>query len=276
MRCCSATAAAGSCSIAFSSPGGRTVTASYAGDGNFAVSASAGVPHTVGAAATTTTITSHSPDPSVVGQGVTVDFTVTSAGGTPTGTVTVSDGTDSCSGTVAAGTCTLTPASAGTKTLVATYEGNPSFATSTSSGASHTVNAAATTTTITAQTPNPSAVGQAVSFTFAVAATAPGSGTPTGTVTVSDGTQSCSASVAAGSCNIAFNSPGGRTVTASYAGDGNFALSTSAGVPHTVGAAATTTTITSHSPDPSVVTQDVAVTFTVTSSGGTPTGNVTV
>src|SRR5207249_8704984 len=95
---------------------------------------------TLSAASTTTAITGHTPDPSVVGQAVTVTYTVTSAGGTPTGTVTVSDGTDTCSGTVAAGTCTLTPASAGTKTLVATYEGNPSFATSTSAGASHTVN----------------------------------------------------------------------------------------------------------------------------------------
>src|SRR2546426_7888578 len=50
---------------------------------------------------------------------------------------------------------------------------------------------------ITGQTPNPSTVGQAVDFTFAVTATAPGSGTPTGTVTESDGTQSCSATVAA-------------------------------------------------------------------------------
>src|SRR5207244_12409882 len=129
---------------------------------------------------------------------------------------------------------------------------------------------------ISAQTPNPSAVGQAVSFTFAVAATAPGSGTPTGTVTVGDGTQSCSATVAAGSCSIAFSSAGERTVTASDAGDGYFAVSTSTGVPHTVGAAATTTTIPGNTPDPSVVGQAVTVTYTVTSTGGTPTGTVTV
>src|SRR5207245_5759081 len=44
----------------------------------------------------------------------------------------------------------------------------------------------------------------------------------------------------------------------------------------TVGAASTTTAITGHTPNPSAVGQAVAVTFTVTSSGGTPTGNVTV
>jgi len=40
----------------------------------------------VNAAATTTTITGDTPDPSVVGQAVAVTFTVTSTGGTPTGT----------------------------------------------------------------------------------------------------------------------------------------------------------------------------------------------
>src|SRR5438093_292498 len=178
-------------------------------------------------------VTTHTPNPSVVGQGIAVAFTVTSGGGTPTGNVTVSDGTENCSGSVAAGTCTLTPTTAGSKVLTATYGGDANFAGSTSAGASHTVNAAGTTTAITAHTPDPSAVGQAVNFTFTVVANAPGSGTPTGNVTVSDGTQSCSASVAAGSCTIAFSAAGGRIVTATYATDGNFAGSTSAGVSQT-------------------------------------------
>src|SRR5439155_309503 len=172
--------------------------------------------------------------------------------------------------------CALTPTTAGAKTLVATYAGDANFATSASAGTAHTVNTAATTTAITGQTPNPSTLGQPVSFTFTVTATAPGSGTPTGTVTVTDGTQSCSASVAVGSCSITFGSAGGRTVTAGYAGDGNFAASTSAGVTQTVGAAGTTTTITGDTPDPSVVGQAVTVDFSVTATGGTPTGNVTV
>src|SRR5437879_11162820 len=109
-----------------------------------------------------------------------------------------------------------------------------------------------------------------------VVVSAPGSGTATGTVTVSDGTQSCSGSVATGSCSIAFSSAGGRNVTASYPGDGNFATSTSTAVSQTVGAASTTTAITTHTPNPSVVGQGIAVAFTVTSVGGTPTGNVTV
>src|SRR5439155_715152 len=182
---CSATVAVGNCSIMFSAAGDRTVTASYAGTADFASSTSASVTQAVGAAATATAITADTPDPSVVGQPVAVTYTVTSAGGMPTGNVTVSDGTASCVGTVAAGTCTLTPTTAGAKTLIATYAGSANFAGSASAGAAHTVNAAGTTTAITGHPPNPSAVGQGVAVTFTVTATG---GTPTGNVTVSDGT----------------------------------------------------------------------------------------
>ena len=41
-------------------------------------------------------------------------------------------------------------------------------------------------------------MGQAVTVNYSVAVNAPGSGTPTGNVTVSDGTQSCTGTVAAG------------------------------------------------------------------------------
>lgn len=89
-----------------------------------------------------TTITSDDPDPSVVGQAIVVSYTVTSTGGTPTGNVTVSDGVDSCTATVAAGKCTLTPTTAGAKTLTATYAGDANFNVSSSAGAVHMVHAA--------------------------------------------------------------------------------------------------------------------------------------
>src|SRR5207253_664779 len=143
------------------------------------------------AASTTTTIADHTPDPSVVGQGIAVTYSVTAAGGAPSGDVTVNDGTESCTGTVATGGCTLTPTAAGGKTLTATYAGTADFAGSTSTGVPHTVNPAATTTTMVTEAPDPSTVGDAVTFTFNVATNAPGAGTPTGTVTVSDGTQNC-------------------------------------------------------------------------------------
>src|SRR5437763_4746778 len=122
------------------------------------------------------------PDPAAVGQAIAVTYTVTSTGGTPTGNVTVSAGSDTCTGTVAAGTCSLTPTSAGAKTLTATYAGNTDFAGSSSTGVTHTVTAAGTTTTITAHTPDPSVVGQAIAVTYSVTSTG---GTPSGNVTVS-------------------------------------------------------------------------------------------
>lgn len=95
-----------------------------------------------------------------------------------------------------------------------------------------TVNSAATTTAITSHTPDPSQAGQAVSVGYSV--TASGPGTPTGNVTVSDGTDSCTGTVAAGSCSVTFSSAGARNLTATYAGDANFFGSVSSPVPHTV------------------------------------------
>jgi APA family basic amino acid/polyamine antiporter len=53
------------------------LVATYATDGNFAGSVSAGVAHTVNAASTTTAITGDTPDPSSVGQAYTVTYAVT-------------------------------------------------------------------------------------------------------------------------------------------------------------------------------------------------------
>ena len=98
---------------------------------------------------TTTTITQDNPDPSVVNQTVTVNFTVTAVVGTPTGNVTVTDSVSaaSCTATVAVGTCNLTLTTLGTRTLTATYAGNINFASSTSAGVPHTVSQASTTIT---------------------------------------------------------------------------------------------------------------------------------
>ena len=284
---CIATLPGTSCVVALSTPGARTLTATYVGDVNFNGSASAGLAHTVNPAATTTAITNAAPlgaTPSVRGEAVTVAFSVAVVPpgvGTPAGSVTVSDGVDSCTGTVAAGSCALAITTVGARTLTATFAGSASFAASTSAGAPHTVNQAGTTTTITADTPDPSTTGQSVAVTFTVSVTAPGAGTPTGNVTVTDGVASCAGTVAAGTCSLALSTVGARTLTATYAGDAGFTGSASGGAPHTVVAAATTTTITNGaglSTTPSVVGQPVSVTFSVVPNppgAGTPTGNVT-
>jgi hypothetical protein len=276
---CIASVAAGQCNITSTSAGAKTLTATYVGDANFNTSTSAGVAHQVNTGGTVTTITSDNPDPSVVGQQVTVNFTVTGAPGTPTGSVNVSDGTISCNGnlTSGAGSCVLTFASAGPRTLTATYSGDATHDASVSAGESHTVNTALTSTSITGDSPDPSTAGSAYAVNFAVAVQAPGTGIPTGNVTVSDGTgNSCVGTVAAGTCNLTSMTAGTKSLTATYATDGNFAASSSAGAGHQVNAGGTVTTITSDNPDPSVVGQQVTVNFTVSGAPGTPTGSVTV
>ena len=119
----------GSCPVKFNSVGAKTLTAMYTGNATHSGSSdTAG--HTVQKAYTTTTITSDNPDPSITGQIVTVNFTVTvnpPGSGTPTGMVTVSDGAASCSASVAAGSCTLVLKLPGTRALNAHYPGDARF-----------------------------------------------------------------------------------------------------------------------------------------------------
>jgi Bacterial Ig-like domain (group 3) len=250
---CTGTVAAGQCSLTFTGVGAKSLAATYAGDANFNGSSSAAAPHQVNRADTTTAITSGNPDPSGVGQAVTVQYSVSvnaPGAGAATGNVTVSDGTAGCTGTVAAGQCDITFSSAGSKSLTATYAGDSGFNGSTSATEAHTVNGSATitkadtTTTITADTPDPSVVGQAVTVRYSVSVNAPGAGTPTGNVTVSDGTGSCTGTVAAGQCTITFTSAGSKSLTATYGGDSNFNASAASSPPtvHTVNTAGPTRT----------------------------------
>ena len=134
---------------------------------------------------------------------------------------------------------------------------------------------ATTATAITSDAPDPSNVGQAYTVQWSVTVSAPGAGTPTGNVTVSDGTVSCSAAVAAGSCVLTSTTSGVKTLTATYAGDTNFA--TSAGTTdHIVNVAAPTATVVARTAgsSPSVFGESVTFTATVSSGLGTPTGTV--
>ena len=133
----------GNCSLTANSAVTRTLTASYGGDAAFNTSTSASALHTVNRATTTTAITGDSPDPSTTGQAYTVSFSVTVSApgaGTPSGNVTVSDGAASCNATVAQGSCSLTSATAGIKTITATYAGDTNFNGSLGTAA-HQVNA---------------------------------------------------------------------------------------------------------------------------------------
>jgi hypothetical protein len=210
---------------------------------------------------------------------VSYGVSATGGSGTPTGDVTVTDGSHSCTGTVAAGQCSITFTSAGSTSLTATYAGDATYDASPASAlVTHQVNRVDSTTQITSDAPEPSTIGQSVRVAFAVAATTPGAGTPTGDVIVSDGVDSCTATVAAGGCDISLTTAGERMLAARYDGDSNFNASASATEVHTVDRIATTSTITSDGPDPSVAGQAVTVHFAVSpmAGSGTPTGEVTV
>ncbi len=217
-------------------------------------------------------ITSDTPDPSVVGEAVTIRYSV--AGGSPTGTVTVSDGgSHSCSASVADGECDITFNQAATYELTASYAGDGNHTASASVTESHQVNPAATSLTITSDTPDPSQPGEAVTVGFDLTVASPGAGTPSGSVTIGDGEDSCTATLPNTSCTLSLTTLGNHTLTASYGGDADF-LGSSDTEPHEVSQIATVTEITGDTPDPSVVGETVTISYTVT--GGSPTGQVTV
>lgn len=97
--------------------------------------------------ATTTTITSHTPDPSFVGQPYSVSVTVVGQSQSPSGSVTVSDGEESCSFSLspavspnANGLCALISLTPGLKTLSASYTPSSSDFAASSGTAAHQVN----------------------------------------------------------------------------------------------------------------------------------------
>jgi large repetitive protein len=140
-----------------------------------------------------------------------------------------------------------------------------------------------TTVEITGRSPTGSVAGQSVSITYRVLVVAPAAGGPSGTVTVSDGTQSCTGGVnagtGAGNCSIQFATAGDHQLTATYSGDGNFNGSASEAQTHAVGKANTNLSITRDDSDPSVFGQAITVEYGVSVSspgGGTPSGNVVI
>ena len=117
---------------------------------NYAISYPNGVVN-VGKATSTTTITSNTPSPAIVGQIVTVSFKVAPQySGTPTGSATVTASTgETCTGalTAGAGSCTLKFATGGSRTLTAVYSGDSNFLTSTSATATQVVSGISLSTT---------------------------------------------------------------------------------------------------------------------------------
>jgi hypothetical protein len=184
-----------------------------------------------GPALTTTQITAVNPSPSFPTEPVVVGFLVTANGGTPTGIVLVSDGTVSCTASAPGGQCSLTPPTAGTKTLTARYAGSATFAPS-SGTAQHDVILARTSSTLSSSK-NPSKPDDDVTFTASVTSTF---GTPSGSVLFVEG--SCDAPTRtwgadelddAGRAKLKIQSfsAGTHFMFACYLGSGTFAPSVS-------------------------------------------------
>ena len=283
---CTASVNAGSCAIAFATAGARTLTATYGGDANFEGSAGAGVAHTVSKANTTLSITGDAPDPSAIGDQVTVEYSVTvnsPGGGTPAGdvVVTVSGGAETCTGTVAAGSCTLTLGSAGNRTLTASYAGDANY-NGDGDTESHAVRTGTTTTVSTSD--GTTVFGESVTFTATVAPVPPGGGTPTGSVQFkADGNNiggpvTLSGGTAARS--TAGLAVGTHVITAEYSATGDFVGSSGTLSPdQQVAQAGTTTAVTGESPEVSNPGQLYTVSVSVAAAppgAGTPTGSVSV
>ncbi len=130
-------------------------------------------------------------------------------------------------------TATFTATQAGTSTVAAVVDTDGTL--TGSNTAAITVNKANTTTTLVSESADPTLVSSPFTVTYSVtSATGTSPTAPTGNVTVSDGTDSCTGTLAAGSCSLTLTTPGLRSLTATYNGDANFNTSSSAAAPHTV------------------------------------------
>jgi len=274
--------------------GSHSITAVYGGDANFGTSTSSVLTQTV-LQVTTTAVTS-SLNPSVFGQTVTFTATVTpAAGGPPTGTVTFKDGTTTLgtgalnASTPPQATFTISALTAGSHSITAVYGGDANFNGSTSPALTQTVTKAATTTAVSSSL-NPSTFGQSVTFTATVT-TASAGGPPTGTVTFMDGVTTLgtgtlnNATPDQATFTTAALAIGNHSITAVYAGDTNFAGSTSPAftqvVDNTVRISTTTSLTASVTPahagqaaNTVLFRQTVTFTASVTPATG-PSGTVT-
>ena len=273
--------------------GTHTLTAQYGGAAAFGPSTSDPLTQYVAAsppappAATTTALTA-SPSAAVYGQSVTLTAVVAAAAGTPAGMVAFSAGGASLGADVplvtAAGgrVATLTvPAGAlpaGTHTVTARFLGTAEFA---ASEKAITLPVQAATPAVEVSGGGTSTVGRPVAWVVAVTSPA---GTPGGTVSLFDGATQVAGPVVLAPVGgrpqatvTVTLPPGAHSITAQYAGGGNYGPATSGAVNHQVNKAGVTVALTA---TPAAVTagQSVALSATVADAGGTglaPTGTVT-
>ena len=244
--------------------GSHGVRATYSGNASFQASASPAITQTVFVEASSTALGS-APNPSRLGQAVTLTATVTPD--SATGTVVFREGPDSL-GTAAltAGVASMTTAAlgAGAHSLTAAYGGSSLYGASVSPVSVHTVLPDSTTLAL-ASSPSPSVVGQAVLLTATVSPAGAG-----GSVEFRDGATSLgAATLTAGVATLALPGlcGGSYSLSAIYAGDAGHYGSASAVLAHVVSPAPTAVAVVS-SLGSARLGQAVSFTATVSDSAG--------
>jgi len=249
-----------------------TITGTYNGDTNFAVSTGT-TTETVNGSQTVTTLTIV-PNPALVGQTVTLAATVTgvSLTKTPTGSVTFYAGTTALAQVPLTTTGTATYSTSafpfGTYVITAVYSGDPAFNPSTSTPTTLVIGGYASATTLTVS-PNPAGTGQTVTLTAAV--TGVGStAIAMGTVKFYDGTTAIGTGTLdpTGHATLATSTLtlGTHSLTAAFAGSSSYSASTSASYSEVIQNPAFTLTLSS----PTITLakyQHITTTVTLTSSG---------
>ncbi len=271
------------------SVGAHPITAVYSGDDENAGSTSATLNELV---SDSIVVVGSSPDPSILGQAVTITATVTP--NTATGNIQFSDGAATLGPAIplngASATLTVPSASVatilsvGSHTITAAYSGDANNVGTTSAADTQTVNQAESSVTV-ASSLNPAPFGQSVNLTATVTGSV--AGIPaTGTVTFKNllttntaptvlpvaatlGTATAKNGVAV--LAVSTLQVGTNTITAVYNGDANYLPSnSSAPVVETITALASGVVLSS-SPNPSTFQQSVSLTATVIPNTATGT-----
>lgn len=261
--------------------GQHAISARYEGDSVNAASTSTAMQQTVQKIATTTVLAS-STNPANGGATIRLTATVTAStsnatAGSLTGTVVFTEGgTTLGSGSISAGgvvTADVSSLGVGEHKIVAIYVGNDSYATSSSSEYTQTVQLATTSVQL-ASSDTSSIAGNKVLFTAVVSGDG---GVPSGVVTFKDGTQQIGQATlnASGQATISLTNltSGNHTIIAEYPGDAKNKPSTSAPLTQVVQQAVVSITLTS-SANPAIAGTNVVFAAAISSSGSVPVGQL--
>ncbi len=256
--------------------GTHAITASYVGNGNYNTSTSAALQHVVVLATTSVTLAGPAA-PINAGGTFGMTATLSSNGVAPTGTISLHNGgaTIATVSVAADGTFSFRNLnlSVGTYQLIAVYGGDANDAAATSSAVTVVVQLTPTVTSLISSM-NPATVGQSVSLT---ATTSGGTPSPTGSIKFMDGATVLGSATLSASGVATFASSalsfGKHSITATYGGDADHAVSTSVALNEQIVQAATVAL--KSSVNPSIFGTNVVFTINVAGvTAPTPTGAV--